>query len=83
MRPTRAVLLACAVAVALASCSSSGDSVRPPSSSPQARMASRVSRHHRAQGLFPRTTSAVALWPMFSKPQRSNKEASLRPKKGS
>jgi hypothetical protein len=63
--------------------SSSWASVRPwpPCSHPL--MASSVSCHHRAHGLPPRTTSVVASWRMFSRPQRSKSTDSVRPKVGS
>jgi hypothetical protein len=63
--------------------SSSWASVRPCSRCSHLRRPPNVSCHHRAHGLPPRTTSAVASWRMLSRPQRSKSTGSLRPKVGS
>src|SRR5262245_18524391 len=57
--------------------------VEVPALCSHARMPSRVSYHHRAHELPPRTTSVFASCRMFSKPQCSKSIGSLRPKRGS
>jgi hypothetical protein len=61
----------------------SRSSVRHPSVCSEARIASRLCNHHRPHGLPPRTTAALALWRIFTKPQRSNNIGSFRPNVGS